>query len=94
MLAAGGQRSLGAAEGVLVALRHCRLDGASWILRTRQHIMAPMRLADALMAIAQNDLTRGFDGMVVSAVDQAGAPCWPGQAMPLTVNAHDGRSRR
>ena len=68
-----GQRSLGAAEGVLVALRGCRLDDAfSDIVQTaKRHNVAPMELADALVAIAENDVTRELDDRVVAAVDQA-----------------------
>ncbi len=68
-----GQRSLGAAEGVLVALRHCSLDEAFIdIVQTAQrHGVAPLELADALVAIAENDVSRGFDDAVVAAVEQA-----------------------
>lgn len=68
-----GQRSLGAAEGVLVALRHCSLDEAfTDIVQTaKRHNVAPMGLADALVAIAENDATRNLDAAVVTAVDRA-----------------------
>ena len=67
-----GQRSLGAAEGVLVALRHCSLDEAfTDIVQTaKQHAVAPLELADALVAVAENDATRNFDDAVVAAVDR------------------------
>ena len=53
------QRSLGAAEGVLVALRHCSLDEAfiDIVHTAKQHNVAPIGLADALVAIAENDVT-------------------------------------
>lgn len=68
-----GQRRLSAAEGVLVALRHCSLDEAfTDIVQTaKQHNVAPMVLADALVAIAENDGTRDFGDAVVTAVGQA-----------------------
>ena len=68
-----GQRCLGAAEGVLVALRHCSLDEAFIdIVQTAQrHNVAPMRLADALVAIAENDVARDFDDTVVAAVGRS-----------------------
>ena len=69
----GGQRSLGAAEGVLVALPHCSLDEAfNDIVQTaKRHNVAPLRLADALVAVAANHVTRDFDDTVVAAVAQA-----------------------
>ena len=68
-----GQRSLGNAEGVLVALRHCTLDEAfiDIVQTAKRHNVAPMVLADALAAIAENDATQGFDDAVVAAVDRA-----------------------
>jgi hypothetical protein len=68
-----GQRSLGAAEGVLVALRHCSLDEAfiDIVQTAKRHNVAPMGLADALVAIAENDVTRDFDDEVLAAVGQA-----------------------
>ena len=68
-----GQRSLGAAEGVLVALRHCSRDEAfNDIVQTAKHYsVAPLELADALVTIAENDATRDFDDAVIAAVDQA-----------------------
>ncbi len=68
-----GQRSLGAAEGVLVALRHCSLDEAfiDIVQTAKRHNVAPLELADALVAIAENDLTRDLDDTVVTAVGRA-----------------------
>jgi hypothetical protein len=68
-----GQRSLGAAEGVLVALRHYSLDEAfiDIVQTAKQHNVAPIGLADALVAVAANDATRDFDIAVVAAVGQA-----------------------
>ncbi|ETW25174.1 ANTAR domain-containing protein [Mycobacterium gastri] len=69
----GGQRRLGAAEGVLVALRHCSLDEAfTDIVQTaKQHNVAPMELAHALVAIAENDVTYDVDDAVAAAVSRA-----------------------
>jgi hypothetical protein len=91
-----GQRSLGIAEGVLVALRHCTLDEAfTDIVQTaKRHNVAPMALAGALAAIAEHDGTRGLDDAVVAAVDRAWGPCWASRAVTLTANAHNSRSRR
>ena len=68
-----GQRILGAAEGVLVALRHCSLDEAfiDIVQTAKRHNVAPMGLADALVAIAAHDVTRDLDDTVVAAVGQA-----------------------
>jgi hypothetical protein len=68
-----GQRSLSAAEGVLVALRHCSLDEAfADIVQTaKRHGVAPLELADALVAIAENDVTRDLDAALTAVVDQA-----------------------
>ena len=68
-----GERSLSAAEGVLVALRHCSLDEAfiDIVQTAKRHSVAPLELADALVAIAENDVTRDFNDAVIAAVDQA-----------------------
>jgi hypothetical protein len=68
-----GQRSLGAAEGVLVALRHCSLDEAfiDIVETAKRHSVAPFELADALVAIAEKDVTPHFGDAVIAAVDQA-----------------------
>ena len=68
-----GQRILGAAEGVPVALCHFSLDDAFFdIVQTaKRHGVAPLELADALVAVAENDVTRGFDDAVIAAVDRA-----------------------
>ena len=77
-----GQRSLGAAEGVLIALRHCSLDEAfiDIVQTAKRHNVAPMGLADALVAVAENDETRDFDNAVVAAVGRAWGALlgWPG----------------
>ena len=93
-----GQRSLGAAEGVLVALRQCsRAEAFNDIVQTaRQHSVAPLELADALVTIAEHDAARDFDDAVIAAVDQAwgallrGGPSYGGdreqaQQPPMTV---------
>jgi hypothetical protein len=68
-----GQRILSAAEGVLVALRQCSLDAAfTEIVRTaKQYGVAPLELAGALVAIAENELTRDFDDAVIATVNGA-----------------------
>jgi len=68
-----GQRSLGAAEGVLVALRHCSLDEAfADIVQTaKRHSVAPLELADALVAIAENDVTCDLNDALTAVVDRA-----------------------
>jgi hypothetical protein len=68
-----GPRSLGAAEGVLVALRRCSLDEAfiDIVETAKRHNVAPLGLADALVAIAENDLTRYLDDDVIAAADRA-----------------------
>ncbi len=67
-----GERILSAAEGVLVALRQCSLDAAfTDIVQTaKRHGVAPLELADALVAIAENDVTRDFDDAVIAAVNR------------------------
>jgi hypothetical protein len=68
-----GQRSLSAAQGVLVGLRHCSLDEAfADIVQTaKRHGVAPLELADALVAIAENDVTSDLDDALTAAVDRA-----------------------
>lgn len=68
-----GQRSLGAAQGVLVALRHCSLDDAfiDIVQTARQHNVAPMELAETLVAIAESGVTRELDDVFIAAVDRA-----------------------
>ena len=68
-----GQRSLSAAEGVLVGLRRCTLDEAFIdIVNTAQrHNVSPLGLAGALVAIAENGLIQNSDDDVVAAVRRA-----------------------
>lgn len=68
-----GQRSLSAAEGVLVALCHCSLDEAfaDKVQTAKRHSVAPLELANALVAMAENDATCDLDEMLVAAVDRA-----------------------
>ena len=46
----------------------------------KRHNVAPIGLADALVAIAENDVTRDFDDTVVAAVGRAWGALlgWPG----------------
>jgi hypothetical protein len=68
-----GPRSLCAAQGVLVALRRCSLDEAFIdIVQTAQrHNVPPLGLADALVAIAENDVARYSDDDTIAAADRA-----------------------
>lgn len=68
-----GQRSLAAAEGVLVALRHCSLDEAfvDIVETAKRHNVAPMELADALISIAEKNGVYDLDDVVVAAAGQA-----------------------
>lgn len=68
-----GPRSLCAAQGVLVALRRCSLDEAFIdIIQTAQrHNVAPLGLADALVAVAENDVTRYSDDDTIAVADRA-----------------------
>jgi hypothetical protein len=77
-----GQRSLWAAEGVLVGLRRCSLDEAFMEIVTtaKRHNVAPLGLADALVAIAENDPTQSSDDDAIAAARRAwgallGLPC-------------------
>ena len=67
-----GRRTLCAAEGVVAVLRHCSLDDAfREIVRTAQcHNVAPLRLAGALLAVAQCDTGGDTDGEAVAVVEQ------------------------
>jgi hypothetical protein len=98
-----GQRSLGAAEGVLVALLHCNLDEAfiDIVQAAKRHGVAPLELADALVAIAENGVSRDLDDAAVAAADRAwgtllnGGPGDDGdrgqaQKLPMTVWTSDG----
>lgn len=53
-----GSRTLDTAEGVIVAIRRCSLDQAFVeIVRTaQQHSVAPLGLAAALVALAENQI--------------------------------------
>ncbi|KRE25385.1 hypothetical protein ASG82_17560 [Mycobacterium sp. Soil538] len=67
-----GRRTLCAAEGVLAVLRHCSLDDAfADIVRTAQrHNVAPLRLAEALLAAIQCDTVADTDRAAMSVVEQ------------------------
>jgi hypothetical protein len=56
-------RALDTAEGVLIALRRCSLDKAFFDLAhtAKRHGLAPVTLADALIAVAQNRYTEDCD---------------------------------
>ena len=65
-----GRRTLCAAEGVVAFLRQCSLDDAFGdIVRTAQiHNVAPLRLAEALLAATQCDT--GADPTATQVVEQ------------------------
>lgn len=67
-----GRRTLCAAEGVVAVLRHCSLDDAfREIVRTAQrHNVAPLRLAEALLSVAQCDTGAATDGEATGVVEQ------------------------
>lgn len=87
-----GPRSLGAAEGVLVALRRCSLDEAfiDIVQTAKRHNVAPLGLADALVAIAENDVTGYFDDHTIAAAHRA----WGALLGRSGGNATSGTSRR
>ena len=62
-----GARMLDTAEGVLACLRRCRVDTAFLeLMKTAErHGVSPVRLADALVAIAEDDLTDEVDSVGV-----------------------------
>lgn len=66
-----GRRTLCAAQGVLAVLRHCSLDDAFGdLVRTaKHHNVAPLRLAEAILAAAQNGTCSGIDRSAAAAVD-------------------------
>jgi hypothetical protein len=70
------QRSLGAAEGILIALRRCSVDDAfAEIIRTaKDHNVAPIELAEALVSIAEDRSEHGATTEAVTAARAAWAP--------------------
>ena len=68
-----GRRMLCAAEGVLAVLRHCSLDDAfaDIVATAQRHNIAPLRLAEALVARAQCDSPSGADHQALGVVDTA-----------------------
>ncbi|KMO74364.1 hypothetical protein BST22_15485 [Mycolicibacterium chubuense] len=67
-----GRRTLCAAEGVVAVLRQCSLDDAFGdIVRTAQrHNVAPLRLAEALLAATQCDTGADADPTATQVVEQ------------------------
>ena len=67
-----GRRTLCAAEGVVAVLRHCSLDDAfrDIVGTAQRHNVAPLRLAEALLAVAQCDAGAGTDDDAMSVVEQ------------------------
>lgn len=61
-----GARILDTAEGVLAALRRCRVDSAfvELMQTAKQHGVNPVSLADALVTIAEGQLTSDADRAV------------------------------
>jgi len=68
-----GRRTLDAAKGVLVALRHCSLDEAfiEIVQTAKQYNADPMKLARALVATAENDPITEPNGAIGAAIDRA-----------------------
>jgi hypothetical protein len=98
-----GPRSLCAAQGVLVALRRCSLDEAfiDIVQTAKRHNVAPLGLADALVAIAENDVSRYLDDDTMAAADHAwgallsrpSADAAPGVHLPGSVaSTQDGKA--
>ncbi len=67
-----GRRTLCAAEGVLAVLRHCSLDDAfvDIVDTAAHHNIAPLRLAEALVARAQCESAPGVDHKALGVVEQ------------------------
>lgn len=68
---ADGRRTLCAAQGVLAVVLHCSIDDAfADIVRTaRRHNVAPLRLAEALLAVAAGGASTCTDLAAAAAVD-------------------------
>lgn len=67
-----GRRTLCAAEGVVAVLRHCSLDDAfrDIVGAAQRHNVAPLRLAETLLAVAQCDAGADTDAEAAAVVDQ------------------------
>ncbi|KMO69023.1 ANTAR domain-containing protein [Mycolicibacterium obuense] len=68
---ADGRRTLCAAQGALAVVLHCSIDDAfAYIVRTAQrHNVAPLRLAEALLAVAAGGPSTCTDLDAAAAVD-------------------------
>lgn len=64
-----GARILDTAEGIIIALRRCNLNQAfiEIMSTAKRHNVAPVSLADALVAIVQNHSTADLDADAVRA---------------------------
>ncbi|WP_199178040.1 hypothetical protein [Mycobacterium hubeiense] len=71
-----GARILDTAEGVIIALRRCSLNQAfmTIVQAAKQHHVAPLSLADALVAIAQRDPTDDLDRNAVRVAREIWGP--------------------
>lgn len=78
-----GQRVLCAAEGILVGLRRCGVDDAfrEILCAARQYNVAPLRLAAALLAVAQNDVS-SVDGDALDAALRTWGPLFLASSVP------------
>ncbi|GAS93615.1 uncharacterized protein RMCC_0581 [Mycolicibacterium canariasense] len=67
------RRSLGAAEGVLVALGQCHRDDAfaELVDAAKRHNVSVIELAEALMAMVDDTITPGIRGAVLAAAEQS-----------------------
>lgn len=77
-----GQRVLCAAEGILVGLRRCSVDDAfrDILCTAREYNVAPLRLAAALLAVAQNDVS-SIDGDALDAALRTWGPLFLASSM-------------
>lgn len=84
-----GARILDTAEGVLAALRRYRVDKAfiELMQTAKRHGVNPVSLADALVALAEEQSTEGIDDAVVAVARAA----W---GHLLGVHGRDGTSTR
>jgi hypothetical protein len=81
-------RILDTAEGVIIALRRCNLNQAFVEIATtaKRHDVALISLADALVAIVQNDPTADLDANAVRAARETWGALLDGRARDRVVH--------
>ncbi|MDN4517220.1 MULTISPECIES: ANTAR domain-containing protein [Mycolicibacterium] len=92
-----GARILDTAEGVIIALRRCTLNQAftSLVQTAKSHNVAPLSLADALVAIAEGQPTDDLDAEAVRVAAQTWGPMLEGNRAngkryaPTSSGQHD-----